>query len=68
MTPPSDTDVRELVEILRGIIGNANEAMKFGPFDCIDNDGEPYQSEAFQKALDRGRKFLAVNALNRSGG
>jgi hypothetical protein len=52
-------------EALRDIIGNANEAMPLGPFDQIDNDGEPYQSEAFQRALERGRKYLA--ALSQKG-
>jgi hypothetical protein len=64
-TPPVPAgEVGELVDILRGIIGNANEAMPFGPFDCIDNCGEPYQSEAFAKALSRGRDYLARAALN----
>jgi hypothetical protein len=52
---------------LRDIIGNANEAMPFGPFDCIDNTGQPYQSEAFQRALETGRKLLAQAALNPIG-
>jgi hypothetical protein len=64
-TPPVPAgEVGELVDILRGIIGNANEAMPFGPFDCIDNCGEPYQSEALAKALSRGRDYLARAALN----
>jgi len=55
-----------VIEILRSIIGNANEAPRFGPFDQIDNTGEPYQSEAFAKALERGRKYLAGNSYSRS--
>jgi hypothetical protein len=46
-------------DILRAIIGNANESMPLGPFDQIDNSGQPYQSQAFHDALERGRRYFA---------
>jgi hypothetical protein len=56
----------EAEDILRRIVANANEAMPLGPFDCIDNQGEPYQSQAFADALGAGRKYLARAANTRS--
>lgn len=49
----------EATEAIRHIIGAANEAPKFGPFDQIDNSGGYYQSQDFSDALNKGRKFLA---------
>jgi hypothetical protein len=54
------------IAILRAIIGNANEAPRFGPFDQIDNSGQPYQSQAFADALKAGRDLLA--SIDRAGG
>lgn len=50
--------IDELEEALRSIVGIAHEAPQYGPFDQIDNDGDPYQSEAFEKALEKGRAAL----------
>jgi hypothetical protein len=58
-----DEALREAVETLRAIIGNANEAPRFGPYDQIDNTGEAYQSAAFESALKAGRDLLARAAL-----
>lgn len=49
----------ELYEALAHIIGAAHEAPRFGPFDQIDNTGEPYQSADMESALAKGRAALA---------
>ena len=48
----------DLLDALEHIIGCAHEAPKFGPFDQIDNTGEPYQSADFESALNKGRTAI----------
>jgi Lar family restriction alleviation protein len=55
---PSVKELREALEALRHIIGAANEAPRFGPFDQIDNTGAYYQSADFADGLNKGRAIL----------
>ena len=50
-------------DAIKHIIGAANEAPQFGPFDCIDNTGAYYQSADFEHALTKGRKFIQRRAI-----
>jgi hypothetical protein len=66
---PAFLDRIEALEgALRHIIGAANEAPCFGPFDQIDNYGEPYQSADFFDALSKGRTLLATLNAEASNG
>lgn len=51
-------EVERYREAMSHIIGAANEAPRFEPFDCIDNTGQPYQSADFAAALKKGRQAL----------
>lgn len=37
----------------------ANHRPKWGLADCVDNDGQPYQSQAFGDMLTRARSLLS---------
>lgn len=52
-------EVERYREAMSHIIGAANEGPRFGPFDCIDNTGQPYQSAGFEAALKKARQALA---------
>lgn len=49
----------ELVRVLAHLVGCANESPKYGPFDCIDNCGQSYQSADFAVAWRLARETLA---------
>lgn len=57
----AEARAEKLVEALRHILGAAHEAPQYGPFDQIDNTGQPYQSADFAEALKKGRVALAAH-------
>jgi len=55
-------EIAEAREIMLAVLADNAQAMPLGLADCIDNTGEPYQSQSFADLMTRARAFLKEKA------